>query len=364
MIAVAVAAAVYLVVGLSVGHLPWSGTEARNHLFPGRPWLEGWVHWDAGWYFEIAERGYSYVPGQQGPVAFFPAYPLAMRGVGAVLGSPLLAGIVVTLAAGVAAVALFRVWLAGKVSPAAGWTALLLFALYPYAFFLYGAVYADAVFVAAVIGSFLLLERDRPLLAGLVGAVATAARPIGAVLVVGLAVRAVERRGGWRHLRRADAGVLLAGAGVGAFCLYTWARFGSPLTFLQAQEAWGQGAGWHTWLKVQFFHDVTDFRSPLAWLVFVAHPALTLASLALVPRVVRRFGWGYGLFALLVLGLSAVSTKNFFGMARYVMAAFPCFAVAGEWLAGRARLRPVTLLVSGLGLGLAASFFARGHYLS
>ena len=97
----------------------------------------------------------------------------------------------------------------------------------------------------------------------------------------------------------------------------------------------GPGGGAATWLKVQFFEDVTDVSSPLSWLTFVAHPVLTFAGLALVPRIFRRFGKGYGVYALLLIGLSALSTKNFFGMSRYLLAAFPCFAVAGELVADR-----------------------------
>jgi hypothetical protein len=194
--------------------------------------------------------------------------------------------------------------------------------------------------------------------------VATGARPVGFVLVIALVVRVVERRGGWRRVPWRDAGVLVAAAGVGAFCVWSWSRFGTPLAFVEAQNGWDQDPGVATWLKFQFWEDVRDFRSPFAWLVFVSHPVLTVAALALVPRVVRRFGWGYGTYAALVVGLSALSTKNFFGMSRYVLAAFPCFAVAGELLASRLRLRVAALSASGLALVTATSYFARGHYLS
>src|SRR5262245_28382413 len=43
--------------------------------FRGEWFWDGWVRWDAGWYSMIADQGYSYTPGQQGPVAFFPGYP-------------------------------------------------------------------------------------------------------------------------------------------------------------------------------------------------------------------------------------------------------------------------------------------------
>ena len=115
---------------------------------------------------------------------------------------------------------------------------------------------------------------------------------------------------------------------------------------------------------MQFFEDVTDVSSPLSWLTFVAHPVLTLAGLALVPRVFRRFGRSYGIYVLLLIGLSALSTKNFFGMSRYLLAAFPCFAVAGELVADRPRLRQAATAASGLGLVLLTAAFSRGYYLS
>ena len=355
----------WAVAGLSLAHLAYTGTDVRRHPIPGAGWLEAWVHFDGFWYGDIAERGYwSFVPSEQGPFAFFPTYPLLMRLGRAVVGNTYVAGILITVAAGAAAAGLFFVWLRDRVSGAAAWTALLLVLLYPFAYYLSGAVYADAVFIACVLGSFVLLERDRPVLAGLVGAGATAARPVGAVLVAALVIRVIERRGGWRQVAWRDAGVLLATAGIGAFCFYSWRRYGAPLAFVDAQNGWNQDPGLRTWFKVQFWHDVQDLRSPLAWLVFVSHPLLTLAGLALVPMVVRRFGWAYGAYAFLVLALSAVSTKNFFGMSRYVLSAFPCFAAAGLLLVERARLRAVALVASGATLVVATSFFARGHYLS
>ncbi|MDQ4068469.1 MAG: hypothetical protein M3203_03175, partial [Actinomycetota bacterium] len=185
--------------------------------------------------------------------------------------------------------------------------------------------------------------------------------------VVALAVRAVERRRrggggpGW-----ADAGVLLSALGLAAFCLYQWRRFGDPLAFVTVQEAWDQQSGLPTWLKLQFFEDVANVpdRPALGALSYLAHPVLTVAALALVPRVFRRFGYGYGVFALLIVLVPALGTKNFFGMARYVLAAFPCFAVAGELLAERPALARVVYPVAALGLVVLTAAYSQGYYLS
>jgi Gpi18-like mannosyltransferase len=372
----ALAAVLFVVMGAVAPHLPRASGPHLAPPFTGPSWLAGWAQWDSGWYHEIASKGYSYVAGQQSSVAFFPAYPLVVRAARVVVDDAYVAGIVVTLLSGIGVAVLLATWLRSRLSPPAAWAALLAFLLFPYAFFLYGVVYADALFIAALLGAFLLLEADQPLLAGLAGAVATAARPVGVVLVVGLAVRALERRGAlrsrggasrlvdWRRVRWADAGVLVSVLGLVAWCLYLWSRFDDPFAFASAQAAWHQGAGPETWLKFQFFRDVADLSSPRAWILFMAHPVLTLAAACLVPRVFRRFGAGYGVYTALLIGLSALSTKNFFGMARYLLAAFPIFAVLGELLAERPAVRRVLLPASGVGLVVLTAVFGTGYYLS
>ena len=363
-----IAALLFVVSAVASVWLPDPGKQVNPH-FLGWRWLQGWVQWDSGWYAAIADGGYGYIPGRQSTIAFFPAYPLAMRLVALVTGNPFVAGVVVTVASGAAAVRLFFGWLRERVDRTTAWAGLGLLLLYPYSFFLYGAVYPTAFFLLSLVGAFWLLEHDRPWLAGLVGAVATAAWPSGIVLLVGLVVRAWERRrgedDGARPLWR-DAGVLLSVLGLVAFCFYQWRRFGDPFTFITAQEAWEQGSGPRTWFKVRFFEDlgVLPDRPLLGSLSYLTHPVITVVALALVPQVFRRFGSGYGVYSLLMIVVPALSTKNFFGMSRYVLAAFPCFAVAGELLAARPRLAKVVYPVSAVGLVVLTAAYSQGQYLS
>jgi hypothetical protein len=273
---------------------------------------------------------------------------------------------VVTLAAGAGAVRLLSGWLSARLTPAAARAAVALVLVYPYAFFLYGAVYPTALFVLAIVGAFVLLEHGHPWLSGLVGAVATAAQPTGIVLVIALVVRAAERRRDAGEPVWRDAGVLLSALGLGAFCIYQWRRFGDPFTFVTVQSAWDQESGLRTWVKMRFFEDLTTLtdRHILGSLSYLAHPVLTLGALALVPRVFRRFGYGYGTYALLAVVVPALATKNFFGMARYLLAAFPCFAVAGELLAERPRLARFVYPALTVALLALTAAHSQGQYLS
>jgi hypothetical protein len=364
---VGIAAVLFVVSAVSSVWLPDPGNQVIPP-FHGWRWLQGWAQWDSGWYSAIAQGGYGYIPGHQSTIAFFPSYPLLMRAVAVVVGNTYVAGILVTVGSGAAATRLFFGWVRERMSSRNAWAALALLLLYPYAFFLYGAVYPTAFFVMTLVGAFVLLERGHPCLAGMVGALATAARPTGVVLIVALVVRAIERRRALDDDRPVwwDAGVLLSALGIVAFCLYQWRRFGDPFAFVSVQSAWDQQSGPATWLKVRFFHDLGGLphRNVLASLTYLAHPVLTVGALALVPRVFRRFGYGYGVYALLIVLLPAVSTKNFFGMGRYLLAAFPCFAVAGELLAERPRLAAVVYPTAAVGLLVLTAAYSQGRYLS
>ena len=357
----------------------------------GIGWVQGWARWDSGWYRDIAEHGYTFSKERQSSVAFFPTYPLLMWGGGAVL--PIfVVGYIVSLVSGLVSCLLFLGWSLDRMARGPAVISVALLMLYPYSYYLYGAVYADALFLACAIGAFVLLERGHPLLAGLVGIAATAGRPVGVAVLVGLAIRAVElaaRRPSSgepapqdagrpsrasllarasstaRSLEWRDAWVLLAGAGLAGWCVYQWLRFGNPLAFVASESAWDQGSGVDVWLKVAFFHDLSSM-SPQAILKLAVPGLGLLVAIALLPQVQRRFGWGYLAYAAIVLGLPLLGTKDFLGVGRYLFVAFPVVAVAGE-LVSKIRpvwLQPALLAASAIGLVGGAAAYGAGSLIA
>lgn len=350
--------------------------------WPYHPWLDTFARYDSGWYYAIADTGYFYNgPGQQSAVAFFPAYPLSMRALGVVAGDALVGGVLMTLGCGAGAAVLFYRWCAGVVGERTARLALGLVLLYPFAFYLFGVVYSDALFLLVALGAFSLLERDRPLLAGLVGAIGTASRPVGVALVIGLVLRALERRGviswkprrlDWSRLRARDASVLASVGGVVLFSLYLWHRFGEPFAFLKV----GDSVGWYrtidlrTVAKVEFVYRWRDYGLNVVTFWLTVQGLCTVGALAAVPAIVRRFGLGYGAYSLVAVGLAVASSPDFVGMGRYVLVAFPVFALVAERLAsasahqGRRWLPGAVLAVSGTMLVWMASLFARWVFLA
>ena len=383
----------------AMGVLLWTVANLSGALLPPDPLVGSaplgfggdvvagvWARFDAGWYLNVARDGYGFVSvDQQANVAFFPAYPLTMRWLGWVLGgNPLLAGVMVTLASTAGAIVLFARWCTGRIGQRATQWAIVALLVYPYAWFLYGAVYADALFLVAVLGAFTLMERGHPVLAGLAGAMATATRPVGMAVVAGLVVLVWVRRGGWRGLRWGDAGVLLSLGGLVAWMGFLAARFGDPLLFSRIQGAWGQQTGLATLFKFDFLSRFTGVRyqvrcilgggaptcsateaSELVYTAGVAAQGLLLvAALVATPWIIRRFGWAYGVYSAAVLAPAVLGSQDFQGSGRYLLAAFPLFALVGVGLAARPRLAVMVSGVSVVMLVVLTSLFARGYYLS
>lgn len=346
--------------------------------FAGDWFWGGWVRLDGGWYHGIAEGGYDYVPGQQSSVAFFPGYPITIRHVGRAIDNIPLGGIVTTIACGLAAVVLFWRWCAARLPRRAALLGLVVLALYPYAWYLYGAVYGDALFLLAVLAAFTLLDHDHPVLAGLAGAAATATRSVGVAVVVGLVVGVLERRGAlqgtWRwgvprslalrRLRPADAGVLVSTAGLVAWAAWLWHRYGDPLLFSSVQSEWGQPASPRTWFKLDFLGQVARGDDRIYSYGLVVQALLALGVFLLVPAIVRRFGLRYGAYTAVLVALPVIGSQDFQGVGRYVIGAFPAFAVVGERLAARPAWPRVVLPVSAALLVLGTVWFAHGLYLA
>lgn len=341
--------------------------------------LDGLNQFDGPEYLRIASEGYL-----QRQLVWFPLYPLLIAAATPLLRDALTAAVAISLAASATAAWLCWRWLRIQgIDGTARTTALAVLLLYPYAWFLYGVVYADALFLALCLAAFVAFERDRRGLAALAAVAATATRPSGFALIAGMLVLALERDGvlsprdgarGWVHQLRLPVQVTrsnlrartlwpLAGlGGLAAYGAYQWASWGSPLRFMTEQQNYHE-PGTASALKLQFFaafYEGFDARH----LATTTFQGLILAAVVLaVPAVGRRFGWGYATYCFCLALLPAVSVSTFMGVGRYLLPAFPVFALVGERLADRPRARTAWLLASGGAMALMAFGFARSWYL-
>jgi Mannosyltransferase (PIG-V) len=273
--------------------------------------VDVWARWDSDWYLRIAEEGYSW---PSSTPAFFPLYPLLVGGLGRILaGHYLLAGVLVSLAAGAVAFVLLYRLAVPRLGHEGARRTLLYLALFPTAFFL-GAVYGESLFLLLAVATFLLAERDRFGWAGITAGLALLTRPAGVALLPALAVLA------WRsgERRRALAGAALAPAVFALYPLTLWLWIGHPLAFLDAQEGIWRRSFSPLGPLGGLVDGVTD--RALLGLAFVA----AVAALALVAW--RRFGAAYGLYGLGCLALPLAvpaDGRPLLSITRFGLVAFP-----------------------------------------
>ncbi|WP_274517012.1 mannosyltransferase family protein, partial [Nitrolancea hollandica] len=147
--------------------------------------------WDSAWYGDIMRQGYD--DGQR--VAFFPLYPLLVRGLLVVLPDGWLYFLGAMVNHVLFAAALVLVWLyaASLGGPAIARRTIIWLSLFPTAFF-FSSAYSESLFLLLGAGTLLCLQRGRFAAAGLAGALATLTRPTGVILAVPCLVDLIRRR--------------------------------------------------------------------------------------------------------------------------------------------------------------------------
>ena len=341
-----------------------------------------WARWDSVWLLRIAEHGYH--SATDGAAAFFPLYPASVGLLGRLFGGHyLVAGIVVSLACSLAAFALLHRLALLKLGESAARRTVLYLAVFPMTLFLQ-AVYSESLFLLLCVAAFLLAERRRWLLVGVVVGLALLTRLWGVALLPSVALLAWRAPARWRAL----AGLLPAPLIFAAYPLWLEAKTGDGLAFAHAQELWHRqvspagpfGGLWNGlragWAGVQQL--TTGSRTHAYWsgapdadpfhAAAVNLECLVFLGLFLALTVVacRRLGAAYGLFALvsLAIPLSVPSSRwPLLSLPRFGLVIFPLFlalAVVGR----RPRAHTAIVTVSALLLGVVSVQWALWQWVA
>ena len=352
---------------------PFHAYEARSDLL-----FLTFAQWDSGWFLRIADHGYD-IPATS---AFFPLYPLVVRAGGFLVGSTLVAAVLVSLVAGGIGAAL--VWRIARsvAGEAVARDTLLLLALYPSALVFTGA-YSDGLFLALAAGSFLAATRDRGWLAGVLGGLAVATRLVGLALLPALLLLLWPRGRSPRELLRPFPLVLLPTA-LALYCAYLEHRFGDPFAFESAQSLYwlretsplgpigglweSLSAGYHGAAEL-LLHLPRELGEPegfpdrdrfAVWNVL--HLVLLAAALWLTWVAWRRLGPAFGLYAVAVDAAVLSGTHEVFPLAslpRYLLTNFPLFIALALLVRDRPRAREATVIAFAAVGAVAAIAFSR-----
>ncbi|WP_293156415.1 MULTISPECIES: mannosyltransferase family protein [unclassified Microcoleus] len=295
-------------------------TPVVARFIPKSGW-ELFSHWDGGWYTKIATLGYSYADdGEQHSVAFYPLFPLLIRGLMALGMRSDVAGVLINSFAFLGALVLIYFWVEQRYDTGvAKWTTAML-AWCPFSLFC-TVMYTEGLFLFLTASALRSFERGEYIWAAVWGALTTATRGPGVALIPTFLLTA------WREKRPplAYAAGFASALGLLSFSLYCALRFGDALAFVHVQKGWAQPS----WFEVLI-------------------QALKL-KLSAISRIVMIFGSGYLLWFLRKRLSTIVLTYGFCSLAlllnsgalrsvnRYAYGMLPLSIALGLLLAAKPR---------------------------
>jgi hypothetical protein len=358
-----------------------SETSARlDPLYTTLPYTDSFANllvapaarFDAAWYLAIANHGYEV----GGRAAFFPVFPGLLRVGGELVGSPLIAGILISSGCGLAGLYFLHRLVALDFGLERARTVVWLAAWFPGALVI-SAVYSESLFLLVSVGAIYAARLDRWQLAGMLGAVAAATRSGGVIVIVPLLIIY------WYRYRRIRPDVLwlLVGvpAGLLAYVAYLGLSTGDPTSVFSAQAAWQRsfvplgGIALGLWSAVQGLVELVIpglARSPAANTHGVPTQLIDLRDIAMLGFLVggiwlcveasRRLNPAYVAYAVCGLALPlSVPAGGFplMSLPRFEFVIFPLWIALALWAHERQRVRQV-LWVFGTLLAICSSLFS------
>ena len=326
--------------------------------------LDIWARWDSEWYLLIADQGYDafdhlygeYLP--EDTTGFFPLYPLLIRALTPLVGA-IGAGIVISNLALLASLWLLLavardLWgreFGGRAAVGAGLGLLFI----PFTLF-HSAVYAESLFLALSLATFLLIRKDRYGWAGFLAALATLTRPFGALLVVLLLLEWWRRR---HHSRWGWAAIGSVALALGLYMLFCYGLFGDALAFVHRQGRWRGAMGLPGIAFVRWWQAGPTIHGAHGSIIELVMAVLYLGALPVAFRRLRP-SLAWYLAACVVVPLCS----SLWSFGRIASTFFPIYLLIGMvWADDRPALLRLWVTIGGALAAVAMAYFAAGWWV-
>ena len=345
------------------------------HAVPLLSLLDNWNRWDAAHYLHIARYGYR----ASTDAAFFPLFPLLVRGGATLLGHQTytLSALIISNLAFLGALVVLYKLAADELNEHIGRRTLLYLCLFPTAFFFF-AGYNEALFLFLSCSGLYATRKQRWLLAGTLGCLAALTRSAGALLALPYAwelwrthaVLHTERESFLLRFLLKAWPIVLIPLGTLLYCAFCWLRFHDPLAFASVQKFWGRSFTLPWTGIVNGFWQLLFQQRPNSF--FGTHVLLDLcATLGFLVLTILSWRYLHVLYALWIsllmfytLSSSAVATTDLLvSNQRFVLEMFPGFLVLALLGSQHPRLHLIILIVFPFLQALLAALFLLNHWM-
>ncbi len=335
------------------------------------PQLWAWLNFDGEHYLAIAREGYK-------PLSyfFFPLYPVLIRFISfSNLSHPLaISGLLISHFS--ILIALIGLWKIIKLdfNSKVARTTLILLLLFPTSFY-FASYYTESLFLALVVWSFYFARTQNWLLAGTLGALASATRIVGIFLLPALIVEYYlqnKKNFPSKNIKKIFSffAVLLIPLGIFSYMYFLYHKTGDPLIFKKNLEIYGEQRSSNLIILPQVFYRYIFKILPSLntyWpMTFTILLEFTLASLFLLLSVIGFYRLRPSYWIFLIGGyLAPTFSGSFSSMSRYVLVLFPGFILLSFLVLRLPKsVQTILLALSFTCLAVTSSLFFRGYWVS
>lgn|GEM_PF-1120161 len=324
-------------------------------------WWDYFFKWDSGWYSGIIQNGYYVSATGETNTGFFPLYPICVWLLSHFALPLNIAGILFSNACLIFGVIQLRKLLeidySGTSIP---YHAAFFFLINPVTFF-YSAFYTESLYFLVVVSFFYAVRKENWLWVGILGALASATRSAGILLVVPLAWEVAQwiknqPNREWKVIWKPLLALCSVPLGLSAFAAWLWITVGNPLAFMQAQVNWGRTLT-PFWVTLQNASHLNPFYA----VFFCGAAALTLLLIVLAIR--QRIRASYILFVSMGLCLS-LSYKILEATPRYVSVLFPLYLVLAIWVENFPQRKEAIMIFALALMSLCWILFVNGYWMT
>jgi len=285
-------------------------------------WRSGFVTWDCAWYLSIVKKGYSYTPGKQSNVAFFPLYPTLIKTFSFMFKDPKIIGYLISnIALFFAAFYLYKlVKLEFQDSKVA--TKTVFFMLISPVSFFFSIIYSEGLFLFLAISSFYYIRKKRWLLASILGFFLSMTRLVGVVIIIPFIIEYLDiklnpLKINFGNLKKDILYLLFIPAGLCSYMVYLYFKFGDAFAFYNNSLLWHR----------KFASIFTTLRSISIYghfykIIFLG--AVILALLIIGYLIYAKIRLSYIIYSALLLFIY-LSSNRLGSIPRFIGVVFPLY---------------------------------------
>lgn len=341
------------------------GGGPTNYLT--RPDFYSWANYDGEHYLSISIFGYKFLE-----QAFFPVYPMLIHFFSKPFSNDFLSSLIFSTLVGLMIsniaffFALLFLWklLRFDYSEKISYLTIILLLSFPTSFY-YGALYNESLFLLFSVMAFYCIRKNMYLGSAVLGALASATRIFGLILLPSFLLEAWKQRLEFSKI----FWIFLIPFGLGIYMLYQYLTVGDSLAFYHLQKIVGeQHQSGFTLLPQVYFRYVkmiftVSMQNPI-------YPTLLLEFLVgitffLLPiyGYFKKIRPSYLIYAFLGF-LTPTIQGSFSSVPRYVLAFFPSFIALAIFLESFPKVKNIYLIGSLLLLFFFTSLFLRGYWVA